>query len=227
MYREETTSGYSSGSPRIVFMLEESTPTTHQLKQALGEANAGLDAMIEAFAQALDAREKEPVGYTSFVAETTVRLAGVYGIDPAEFPNIRRGALLHDIGKLYIPESILLKPAKLTGEEWALVRKHPQYASQLLSRIPYLLPALDIPAYHHELWDGSGYPNGLKGEKIPIAARLFSVIDVWNALRSDRPHRKGWPEDKVLDYIQSLAGVNFDPQVVEKFLRMTRLGIGK
>lgn len=206
---------------------EEHAPSTQDLQQALDELNKAFDTTLEVFVQALNVRENEPVGHTTFVAETTVRLATIYGIDTSALPDIWRGALLHDIGKLCIPESILLKPAKFTEEEWAVMRKHPEYGAQLLSHIPQLAAALDIPAYHHELWDGSGYPNRLKGEKIPIAARLFSVVDVWDALRSDRPHRKGWPEEKVLDYIQSLAGVNFDPQVVEKFLRMTSLGIGK
>ena len=198
---------------------ENPWPVKH-LQHGPGEPVEALDAILEAFAQALDLREKKTVGYTTLIAETTVRLAVACGIDQDELANIRRGALLHDIGKLCIPESILLKPDKLTDEEWAVMRKHPSYAHQLFSRIEPLTPMLDIPLHHHELWDGSGYPDGLKGEQIPIAARLFSVVDVWGALRSDRPFRKGWPDEKVLEYIESLAGVYYDPQVVQKFLAM-------
>lgn len=190
-------------------------PTTSELGQAF-------DAMVEAFVRALDLREKELAGHTAFVAETTVRLASAYGISQAELPNIRLGALLHDIGKMSIPESILLKPAPITEQERAIIRKHPQYAYDLLSPIAYLAPALDIPYYHHELWDGTGYPKGLKEDKIPIAARIFAVVDVWDALCSDRPHRKGWPEEKVLEYLQTLSGAYFDPQVVNIFMQMQK-----
>jgi putative nucleotidyltransferase with HDIG domain len=190
-------------------------PTTSELGRAF-------DAMVEAFVRALDLREKELAGHTAFVAETTVRLASAYGISQAELPNIRFGALLHDIGKMSIPESILLKPAPITEQERAIIRKHPQYAYDLLSPIAYLAPALDIPYYHHELWDGTGYPKGLKEDKIPIAARIFAVVDVWDALCSDRPHRKGWPEEKVLEYLQTLSGAYFDPQVVEIFMQMQK-----
>jgi len=119
-----------------------------------------------------------------------------------------------------IPDSILLKPGKLTDEEWEIMRRHPVYAYEVLSPIAYLRPALDIPYYHHEKWDGTGYPKGLKGEQIPLAARIFAVADVWDALRSDRPYRKGWPEDEIATHIQAQAGTHFDPQVVEVFLRL-------
>lgn len=193
-----------------------------QQRTTASELGRAFDAMVDAFVRALDLREREPIGHTAFVAETTVRLASAYGISQAELPNIRFGALLHDIGKMSIPESILLKPAPITEQERAIIRKHPQYAYDLLSPIAYLVPALDIPYYHHELWDGTGYPKGLKEDKIPIAARIFAVVDVWDALRSDRPHRKGWPEDKVLEYIQTLSGAYFDPQVVEIFMQMQK-----
>ncbi len=191
-------------------------------QHASSELGRAFDAMVEAFVRALDLREKELAGHTAFVAETTVRLASAYGISQAELPNIRLGALLHDIGKMSIPESILLKPAPITEQERAIIRKHPQYAYDLLSPIAYLAPALDIPYYHHELWDGTGYPKGLKEDKIPIAARIFAVVDVWDALCSDRPHRKGWPEEKVLEYLQTLSGAYFDPQVVEIFMQMQK-----
>jgi len=133
---------------------------------------------------------------------------------------MRRGALLHDIGKMAVADAILFKPDKLTEEESIIMRLHPTYAYELLSPIAYLRPALDIPYCHHEKWDGSGYPRGLKGEEIPLAARLFAVVDVWDALRCDRPYRKRWPDKKVLAYIRSLGGTHFDPKAVEQFFRV-------
>jgi putative two-component system response regulator len=132
--------------------------------------------------------------------------------------HIYRGALLHDIGKVGVPDSIVLKPGPLTEDEWVIMRKHPQYAYDMLSPIAYLRPALDIPYCHHEKWDGTGYPRGLKGEQIPLAARIFAVVDVWDALISDRPYRKAWQKAKARQYIQEQAGLYFDPQVVRAFL---------
>ena len=147
-----------------------------------------------------------------------MKLARAMGIPEAEQVHIRRGALLHDIGKMGVPDHILLKPDKLTDEEYEIIKKHPAYAYELLSPIAFLKPALDIPYCHHERWNGTGYPRGLKGEEIPIAARLFAIVDVWDALLSDRPYRKGWPKDKVREYIRTLAGTHFDPKIVEVFL---------
>jgi len=178
------------------------------------------DATIEGWSRALDLRDKETEGHTQRVTEMTERLTRAMGISEAEIVHIHRGALLHDIGKMGVPDSILLKPDKLTDEEWVLMRQHPQHAFEMLSSISYLRPALDIPGCHHEKWDGTGYPRGLKGEQIPLAARLFAVVDVWDALRSDRPYRKGWPEEKVLEHIRSLAGTHFDPKAVDLFLRV-------
>lgn len=132
----------------------------------------------------------------------------------------RRGALLHDIGKMNVPDHILLKPDKLTDEEWIVMRKHPTFAYELLSPIDYLRPALDIPYCHHEKWDGTGYPRGLKGKQIPLTARIFAVVDVWDALRSNRPYRKAWGVEKVRKHIKSLAGTHFDPMAVDLFLKM-------
>ena len=134
--------------------------------------------------------------------------------------HIRRGALLHDIGKMGVPDSILRKPGPLTEEEWVIMRKHPEYAFAMLSPIAYLRPALDIPYYHHERWDGLGYPCGLKGANIPLAARIFAVVDVWDALCSDRPYSSGWSTDAVREHILSLAGTQLDPEVVEVFLKL-------
>ena len=142
------------------------------------------------------------------------------GLENEALVHVRRGALLHDIGKMGVPDSILLKPGPLTDDEWIIMRMHPVYAHDLLAPIAYLLPALDIPYCHHEKWDGTGYPRGLQGEKIPLAARLFAVVDVWDALRSDRPYRLAWPEEKVREHIRSLSGTHFDPKVVEAFINL-------
>ena len=139
--------------------------------------------------------------------------------------NITRGALLHDIGKMAIPDGILLKPGRLTEDERALIEQHPIYAYDMLKRIDFLLPAIDIPYCHHEKWDGTGYPRGLRGEEIPFAARIFPVIDVWDALISDRPYRKGLPHDEVKEHIKADAGKHFDPRVVEAFLTMDDLSV--
>jgi putative methionine-R-sulfoxide reductase with GAF domain len=178
------------------------------------------DTTLEGWARALELRDKETEGHAQRVTEMTLRLARAMGMREADLTHVRRGVLLHDIGKMGIPDSILLKPGPLTPEEWTIMRRHPLYAYELLSPIAHLRPALDIPLYHHEKWDGSGYPYGLQGEQIPLAARVFAVVDVWDALRSNRPYRKAWPEKKVRDYICSLAGRHFDPKVVQKFLEI-------
>jgi putative nucleotidyltransferase with HDIG domain len=150
----------------------------------------------------------------------TLKLAKAYGMKNEDLVQIRRGALLHDIGKMGIPDGILLKAGPLTDEEWVIMRQHPQLAFEMLSPIEFLQPALDIPYCHHEKWDGTGYPRRLKGKQIPIAARLFAIIDVWDALTSDRPYRKAWSKEKVMGHIQSLSGTHFDPQAVELFNKM-------
>jgi HD-GYP domain-containing protein (c-di-GMP phosphodiesterase class II) len=134
--------------------------------------------------------------------------------------HIRRGALLHDIGKIGVTDNILLKEGELTDEEWILMRRHPQFAYEMLSPIKYLRQSLDIPYHHHEKWDGTGYPRGLKGEQIPLAARIFAVIDVWDAITSDRPYRKGWIKQKAIQYIREQSGKHFDPKVVDVFLKI-------
>jgi HD-GYP domain-containing protein (c-di-GMP phosphodiesterase class II) len=149
-----------------------------------------------------------------------MELARRIGIPKDQLDSIRRGVLLHDIGKMAIPDAILLKADKLTDEEWTIMRNHPVYAYNLLSPIPYLRASLDIPYAHHEHWDGSGYPRGLAGEAIPLAARMFSVVDVWDALTSDRPYREAWSEERVKDYILSLSGIQFDPKIVELFMQL-------
>lgn len=177
---------------------------------------------LEGWSRALDLRDKETEGHTQRVTDMSVRLARAMGLSEEELIHIRRGALLHDIGKMGIPDSILLKPGPLTEEEWVIMRKHPGYAYDLLAPITFLHPALAIPYCHHEKWDGSGYPRGLKGTEIPQAARIFAVVDVWDALCSDRPYRPRWPEGRVYEHIRALAGSHFDPQVVDAFLALDR-----
>jgi HD-GYP domain-containing protein (c-di-GMP phosphodiesterase class II) len=189
---------------------------------ALQRAHQGLreayDKTIEGWVLALDLRDRETEGHTQRVTEMTVRLARELGHPEEEIVHIRRGALLHDMGKMGIPDEILQKPGPLTDDEWVIMRKHPQYAYQMLSPISYLNQALIIPYYHHECWDGSGYPHGLKGDQIPLFARMFAVVDVWDALSSDRPYRKRMPPREVTEYLEKEAGRLFDPEIVKKFL---------
>ena len=191
-----------------------------RLERSNIELGLAYDATIAGWSHALDLRDKETEGHTRRVTAMTERMALAMGIHSEQLVNIRRGALLHDMGKLGVPDSILLKPGKLTDEEWLIMRQHPQFAYDMLSKITYLKGALDIPYSHHEKWDGSGYPQGLKGEQIPLAARLFAVVDIWDALRFDRPYRQAWPEEKVQEHIRSLSGTHLDPQVVELFLQL-------
>ena len=186
------------------------------------ELSMAYDATIEGWSRALDLRDKETEGHTQRVAEMSQRLARAMRINEAELVNMRRGALLHDIGKMGVPDAILLKAGQLTDEEWVIMRQHPQFAYDMLSPIAYLKPALDIPYCHHEKWDGSGYPRGLKGEGIPLAARIFAVVDVYDALTSDRPYREAWSKEKTLEYIREQSDTYFDPQVIEAFMEMLR-----
>jgi HD-GYP domain-containing protein (c-di-GMP phosphodiesterase class II) len=190
------------------------------LQRSNADLTQAYDTTLEGWSAALDLRDKETEGHTKRVTEMTVRLAERMGVSSQELIQIRRGALLHDIGKMGIPDRILLKPDNLTEEEWVIMSMHPSYAFQLLKPIAYLRLALDIPYCHHEKWDGTGYPRGLKGEEIPLAARLFTIMDVYDALTSNRPYRAAWPKYKALHHIQELSGSHFDPQVVEVFLKM-------
>lgn len=195
-----------------------------QLFENLQRSNLDLtlayEATIEGWSRALDLRDKETEGHTRRVADLTLLMAGRMGMDAAQLAHVRRGALLHDIGKMGIPDAILLKPGPLTDEEWAIMHRHPQYAYEMLHPVQYLRPALEIPYCHHEKWDGSGYPRGLKGEEIPLSARIFAVADVWDALTSDRPYRPAWPQARALAYIREQAGKHFDPQVVRVFFEV-------
>ena len=176
------------------------------------------DNTIEGWSAAMDLRDKETEGHTLRVTEMTLKLAERIGIKAEQLIHVRRGALLHDIGKMGVPDTILLKPGSLTPDEWEIMRRHPQFARDLLSPIQYLQGALPIPYCHHEKWDGTGYPRGLKGEQIPLEARIFSIIDVWDALTSDRPYRGAWPREKTLEHVKSESGKHFDPAVVDSFL---------
>lgn len=189
------------------------------LQRSNTELSLAYDATIEGWSRALDLRDKETEGHSQRVAEMTIQLARATGaFNELDLIQIRRGALLHDIGKMGIPDQILLKTGQLSEQEWAIMRQHPTYAYELLSPIAYLRPALDIPYSHHEKWDGTGYPRGLKGEQIPMAARIFAVVDVWDALRSDRPYRSAWPAAQVREHIHLLAGSHFDPHIAAIFL---------
>jgi len=196
------------------------------LQRSHNELILAYDDTIEGWSRALDLRDKETEGHTQRVTEMTVRLARSMGISDADIVHIRRGALLHDIGKMGVPDAILLKPAQLNDEELINMRRHPQHAYDMLEKIAYLRPALDIPYCHHEWWDGSGYPRGLDGEQIPLAARIFAVIDVWDAITTDRVYHMAWSRSDALAYIQSLVGKQFDPQVVDAFVREFREEIG-
>jgi putative two-component system response regulator len=197
-----------------------------QERAKLREANTQLlsayEATIEGWSHAMDLRDRETEGHSQRVTELTVKLARALGIVDNDIMHIRRGALLHDMGKIGIPDSILHKPDKLTDEEWQIMRKHPQLAYDMLYPIEYLRPALEIPLTHHEKWDGTGYPRGLKGEEIPIVARLFAVVDVWDALTSDRPYRPAWSQEESLTYIREQSGKHFDPQVVDLFFNIIK-----
>jgi putative two-component system response regulator len=193
----------------------------HERKAALDLATA-YEATLEGWARALELRDRETEGHSRRVTDATLRLAQAMGVDDSELVHIRRGCLLHDIGKMGIPDAILFKTSGLTPEEHAVMRQHPGLARDLLAPIAYLQPALAIPYCHHERWDGTGYPQRLAGEAIPLAARIFAVVDVWDALGSGRRYREAWPEAKVLAYLREHAGSHFDPAVVDAFVKMRR-----
>ena len=185
------------------------------LQRTNTELSLAYDATIEGWSRALDLRDKETEGHSLRVTDLVISLAGRFGFRDSELVQTRWGALLHDIGKMGLPDSILLKPGTLTEQEWEAMKNHPVIAYKLLSPIGFLRSAVDIPYCHHEKWDGTGYPRGLKGEQIPLSARIFAVIDVWDALTSDRVYRKAWSNEKALEYIRTQAGMHFDPHVVD------------
>jgi HD-GYP domain-containing protein (c-di-GMP phosphodiesterase class II) len=193
------------------------------LAQAHREISEAYEATLFGWATALELRERETAGHCRRVTDLTVAVARAGGLPENQIEHIRRGAMLHDIGKMAIPDSILLKPGPLRDEEWSVMRLHPDYALQMLAPISYLAPAVDIPFRHHERWDGSGYPGGLRGEEIPLPARLFAVVDVWDALTSDRPYRRAWSRERSRSYLRERSGHLFDPLAVELLLQVLTL----
>jgi len=211
-------------SSRDITERKNAEEALHLAHQSLQEA---YERTIEGWVRALDLRDRETEGHTQRVTELTIKVAGKLGFTDEELAHIKRGALLHDMGKMAIPDEILQKPGPLNEAEWEKMRRHPVYAYEMLSPIAYLHPALEIPFYHHERWDGSGYPSGLKGEEIPLAARLFAIIDVWDALCSDRPYRKKLPRREVAEYIREKSGTLFDPKLVDVFLSAIQTEVDK
>jgi putative two-component system response regulator len=197
----------------------------HDLENMHNELLVAYDKTIEGWSKALDLRDKEVEGHTNRVTEIAIKFARSMGFTEEELAHVRRGGLLHDVGKLGIPDSILLKPGKLTEDEWRVMRLHPVYAYQWLSSIKFLLPALDIPYCHHEKWDGTGYPRGLSGNQIPITARLFALVDVWDALCSDRPYRGAMPKKDALEYIRGQSGIHFDPELTKIFVELVGMEV--
>ncbi len=182
------------------------------------ELRKAYDSTLEGWSRALEIRDKETEGHSHRVSRLTVQLGRACGLRGEDLDFLYRGALLHDIGKMAIPDAILMKKSSLNEEEWAIMRTHPGLAYDMLSSISFIQPALVVPAYHHEWWDGSGYPGGLKGDQIPLPARIFTVVDVWDALLSDRPYRKAWTKEAALNYMKDQSGRQFDPEIVTKFL---------
>lgn len=193
------------------------TELFEKVQQANAELCQAYDATIEGWARALDLRDHETEGHSRRVTELTMQIAARMGFGAEELVYIRWGALLHDIGKMGIPDAILRKPGPLDEQEWAIMRTHPTLAFELLRPISFLASALDIPWCHHEKWDGTGYPRGLRGKEIPLAARIFAVVDVYDALTGDRPYRAAWSHERALSYIREQSGRRFDPQVVAVF----------
>lgn len=184
------------------------------------ELERAYDTTISGWARALELRDSETKGHSERVVSLADQLARNMGFDEKDLMHIRRGAMLHDIGKMAIPDSILFKPGPLTAEEMDTMRQHPLYAYELLKDVDFLMPAMDIPRFHHERWDGSGYNAGLKGKEIPLTARIFAVIDVWDALTSKRPYREAWSPAAANNYLNEQAGIAFDPEVVAQFIKM-------
>lgn len=224
-----TSSVFFGGSVYVFLVIRLTQGTIRKIKKSEEEtrkANKALtlayDSTIEGWGKALELRDQETEGHTQRVTEMTLLLCRALYMDEEQCIQARRGALLHDIGKMAIPDSILLKTGSFTPAERLIMQEHPVYAFQMLSNIDYLLPALDIPYCHHEKWDGTGYPRGLRGDEIPLVARIFSVADIWDALTNERRYHHAWSKSKTRGHIKSLAGTHLDPKVVEKFLEIVR-----
>jgi len=191
-----------------------------EMQQANEALTVAYDDTIEGWALALELRDNETQGHSWRVTELAVELGKMMGISGEELVRFHRGAVLHDIGKMGVPDRILHKQGKLTAEEWEIMKKHPEYGYEMLSNIDFLHDSRDIVLYHHERWDGMGYPTGLKGEEIPLSARVFAIIDVWDAVTNDRPYHKAWSTERALQYVREERGKHFDPNVVDTFLKM-------
>ena len=209
----------NKSNDEISILTESFNTMVASLNRSQKELLRSYDDTLEGWASALELRDKETEGHSKRVTELTVRLAEAMGIHGEALVNIRRGALLHDIGKMGTPDAILHKNGPLTEEERRIIQKHPQDAYNMLKQIDYLQVALEIPYCHHEKWDGTGYPRGLRGQEIPISARMFAIVDVWDALTNDRPYRKALPREEVIEFLKSQSGIHFDPQVVDVFVR--------
>ncbi len=196
------------------------TQMIQDIQRAYQELQQAYRATIEGWSATLELRDKETQGHSERMLELSERLGRRMGLDEKQLEDLRYGVLLHDIGKMAVPDAILNKPGPLSEEEWAIMRQHPQFAYDLLSKIPFLKGAMDVIYCHHERWNGSGYPRGLRGEQIPLYARIFAIVDVWDALTNDRPYREAWSIEKVLDYLEEQAGILFDPQVVKNFVAL-------
>ncbi len=191
-----------------------------RVKNSESELRKNYDLSLDAWAKVLEFRDNETEGHSRRLVELSTQLARALNLSEEEITYIRRGALLHDIGKLAIPDNILLKPGPLDAGERKIMEEHPVIAKQMLVQVSFLQPSIDLVYSHHERWDGKGYPEGLMGEKIPLSARIFTIVDQWDALRSDRPYRKAWPVEKVLAYIRDNVGVVYDPDLIEVFLTL-------
>jgi len=200
------------------------TESFNDMVETIGKSKQDLldsyDRTIEGWARALDLRDHEIEGHSRRVADLAVKLGGALGLEEDDLEQLRRGALLHDIGKIAVSDEILLKKGELTHAEWTQVRRHPEYARQFMEQIEFLRPAMAVAYSHHERWDGNGYPQGLKGDKIPLLARIFAVVDVWDAITSDRPYRKAMELADAMDVIRSESGKQLDPQVVDTFTKL-------
>ncbi|MBM3129450.1 MAG: HD domain-containing protein [Chloroflexi bacterium] len=209
-----------TGNDEVTRLVQQFNQMVSHLDQSKSDLIAAYDATLEGWVRALDLRDKEITGHSQRVTDLTLRIARALNVPAAALEHIRRGALLHDIGKMAIPDSILHKPTSLIEDEWIIMRQHPAYAVEMLQNIPFLRPAIEIPGNHHEHWDGTGYPRGLEGEEIPLAARIFAVADVWDSLLSDRPYRKAIPVEQARKIIADDSGAYFDPRVVEIFFKI-------
>ena len=204
----------------VWFIINNVEKNLERVKSTNAELYKNYNLTLEAWARVLEYRDRETAGHSVRVTELSTRLAHAVGCTEEEIEQLRSGAILHDIGKLAVPDNILLKPAKLDESEAEIIQKHPFYGKQMLSGVSFLETSIPIVYCHHERWDGQGYPQGLKGEQIPLLARIFSIVDCWDALNSNRPYRQAWSQEKIVNYMKDNSGSSFDPHIVEKFLQI-------